>query len=271
MATTAELERMLEENDFPGVVIEESDGRLVVSGIVMTEDERRSVLELLQDATEEPLEDDLEVDGTMPAVIRELADPGRVDRLSDVEVSEAEMRGFHGATEGLEEDTLEPGDFQSPDHVETDGWTAVGPTSALDEDLVAEGDTVFVPPSDPVVRRDPVTFRERVVGGLQESSMDDLHVHRSALDGQYGDEAIADAVRRELRGRCRDRRPGGHSRECARWRRAAAGARPVPDGRRQCRGSRRARTGRQGSDRGTDRGGGRAVVASPRPQIGAEP
>jgi osmotically-inducible protein OsmY len=50
-----------------------------------------------------------------------------------------------------------------------------------------------VPPTDPVRERDG-----EVLGGFQTTSMDRVRVPRSA-DGEIGDEAIAEAVRRELR------------------------------------------------------------------------
>lgn len=56
----------------------------------------------------------------------------------------------------------------------------------------------YFPPTDPVIttdeRGDP-----KMLGGFSETSMDDAPVARSASDGQRGDEAIADAIRRELR------------------------------------------------------------------------
>jgi osmotically-inducible protein OsmY len=41
--------------------------------------------------------------------------------------------------------------------------------------------------------------RDEVIGGFSTSSMDVMPVERLALDGHAGDEALADAIRRELR------------------------------------------------------------------------
>ena len=90
-----------------------------------------------------------------------------------------------------EEVAIEPGDF-TDQRINQFGDSAAGPTSAFEEDPAASGDEVFVPPTDPVG-----TDRE-VIGGLATSSTDDVHVARSS-DGTYGDEAIRDAVLRELR------------------------------------------------------------------------
>ena len=66
------------------------------------------------------------------------------------------------------------------------------------EDAADEGEIVFVPPTDPVVTVNRHGQPE-VLGGFQETSMDETGTPRSTSDGQFGDEAIADAVRRELR------------------------------------------------------------------------
>jgi hypothetical protein len=61
-----------------------------------------------------------------------------------------------------------------------------------------EGETVFFPPTDPVVA--PASGGNlEVLGGFTPTSDTSLEVEPSALDNQPGDEALADAVRRELR------------------------------------------------------------------------
>ncbi|MCC6381221.1 MAG: BON domain-containing protein [Dehalococcoidia bacterium] len=180
-ARTMAIEHQLAEQADIHLMVEEGEGRLVLSGFVETDDERTAALDLVADlAPDVPVEDNIEVVGTMPGTIGAMA-------LSEVETPE-----FPGATPGLHEDSLEAGDFTDQPAIAGAAWQASGPTSAVDDDLVSEGDNVYTPPIDPVG-----TNRE-VIGGLQASSMDDLSVERSALDGLYGDEAIADAVRREL-------------------------------------------------------------------------
>lgn len=61
---------------------------------------------------------------------------------------------------------------------------------AVDED---EDSEVYFPPTDPVV------IGDSVVGGFSHTSMDSLDVAVSASDEQVGDEALADALREELR------------------------------------------------------------------------
>ncbi|MGE5595406.1 MAG: BON domain-containing protein [Hyphomicrobiales bacterium] len=202
MATAADIERRLAETGLDGLWVEELEGRLLVSGMVQTDDERDRALAIAREnvSSGTAVEDNIEVSGVVPATIEQVQDSAEDAGLDirDRDLSEVESGAFEGATEGYEAQALEPGDFQSRDHGITSGWAASGPTSAIDDDVVSEGNDVFTPPSDPVVARDPVTLRTTVIGGLSESSMDDVGVERSASDGQYGDEAIADAIRREL-------------------------------------------------------------------------
>ena len=64
------------------------------------------------------------------------------------------------------------------------------------DDFDPDIETVF-PPTDPVVGVDE-RGRTEVVGGFSATSLDATGVARSS-DGRLGDEAIADAIRRELR------------------------------------------------------------------------
>jgi osmotically-inducible protein OsmY len=61
------------------------------------------------------------------------------------------------------------------------------------DDDISEGDEAYVPPVDPVRRRDG-----DFLGGFSASSLDSVAVPHSASDGQPGDEAIAETLRREL-------------------------------------------------------------------------
>jgi BON domain len=54
-------------------------------------------------------------------------------------------------------------------------------------------DECYFPPTDPVL------IGEDIVGGFSHTSMDELVVEPSTIDGIAGDEALADAVRQELR------------------------------------------------------------------------
>ena len=62
-----------------------------------------------------------------------------------------------------------------------------------DEEHAAGAEPYFAP-TDPVLNQRGRT----VVGGFDETSMDSLQVDPSTIDEEPGDEALADAVRREL-------------------------------------------------------------------------
>ena len=64
-------------------------------------------------------------------------------------------------------------------------------------DLDEEQDTAYSPPIDPVITTDQ-HGNARVLGGFSSSSMESIEVERSS-DGTLGDEAIAEAILRELR------------------------------------------------------------------------
>ena len=184
MATIADLERTITDTVGVPVTLERDGGRLVVTAFVSHEEMRDAILDLARDAAGAlDVEDNIDVTDVLAG------------ETAGLVISDQDLQGGPGGTPGFEEESLEAGDFQdqSRDTNLTDGWSASGPTSAMDEDLVSEGDAVFVPPTDPVG-----TSRE-VIGGLQLSSMDSIEVDRSS-DGTIGDEAIADAIRRELRG-----------------------------------------------------------------------
>ena len=65
-------------------------------------------------------------------------------------------------------------------------------------DPVAEGDEVYVPPTDPVVGTD-AHGETRVLGGFSTDAGGQAPPRRSASDGQIGDEALVDAVLSALR------------------------------------------------------------------------
>jgi hypothetical protein len=64
------------------------------------------------------------------------------------------------------------------------------------DDPAAEGD-VYTPPIDPVLTTD-AHGAARVLGGFEIDSAEDVSVEPSAMDRRPGDEALADAIRREL-------------------------------------------------------------------------
>jgi osmotically-inducible protein OsmY len=70
--------------------------------------------------------------------------------------------------------------------------------SRPEDDADDSGGEPFFPPTDPVVTTDR-RGDAQVLGGFGATSLDDVAVARSASDREPGDEALVDAVRRELR------------------------------------------------------------------------
>ena len=89
---------------------------------------------------------------------------------------------------------IEPLEPSEPtEQLVTDDETGIELGDARDEE-VAEGAEPYFPPTDPVVNG---RGRE-MLGGFERTSMDTLDVDPSTIDEEPGDEALADAVRREL-------------------------------------------------------------------------
>lgn len=65
-------------------------------------------------------------------------------------------------------------------------------------DVSEDAESPFYPPTDPPVRVDDAGDPQ-FLGGFSPASTSSVRTDRSASDGEPGDEAIRDAVRRELR------------------------------------------------------------------------
>jgi len=177
---TTRLERQLAEAGMP-VVVEASDGALVLSGIVETEEARQAVFDIVSGAAPGArIDDQLDVQSVLPT---------DMDRFASDEAS-AEMLDSSAqiAASGGEMDP----DF-TDQRVLRDPSAASGPNSGDDE--VESGDQVYSPPDDPVITTN-AHGEVQVLGGFGED--DSVPVERSAMDSALGDEAIADAIRREL-------------------------------------------------------------------------
>ena len=80
------------------------------------------------------------------------------------------------------------------DAIEPDAQPLPAPARLLGVGLegIEDDDSYFAP-------TDPVVIGQSVVCGFSRTSMDAIDIEPSEIDGQAGDEALADAVRRELR------------------------------------------------------------------------
>jgi osmotically-inducible protein OsmY len=185
----AEIERALEEVAGVEAAVQVDRGRLVVSGMVSSAEERQAALDILSDMVPGiEIVDDLTVMTEMP------------EEIEGMDLSEADVGGFVGATpESFDTEALEPGDFTDQRFVH-DPTAASGPSGTHPEDSdeppeddADEGDEVYIPPTDPVRDRD-----NEILGGFQTTAMDDDVEPRSRYVGGIADEGLVDAVLQEL-------------------------------------------------------------------------
>lgn len=180
-----QIEQALAREGLPTVV--EDDGTTIrLEGMVETPEAKVAATDVaMRYAAGRRLENNLEVEQERPETLLEAVDGQPT--MGDLPESLDEMRAAGGE--------FEP-DFTDQE-LETSVVEMGGEASATD-DPMPDGETVFFPPTDPVMRTNDQGDIE-VLGGFGPTSMSSIEVERSALDGRLGDEAIADAIRRELR------------------------------------------------------------------------
>jgi osmotically-inducible protein OsmY len=177
---TRRLERQLVEAGFQ-VAVEQSDGALILSGIVSSEESRQAAADIVADvAPDMRIDNQIDIESVLPTDIDDFASDGATAEMAE---SIDDIR-----------DDLEPDFVDRP--LLSDPVAAVGAESSNAEDPASEGET-YTPPIDPVVTTD-AHGAARVLGGFEVDSMDDTPVDPSTMDRVPGDEALADAIRREL-------------------------------------------------------------------------
>jgi osmotically-inducible protein OsmY len=184
---TERIERELEQRVGVYATVEESEGVITLSGRVDVDEAREAAARIAARlAPNHRVDNDLEVETILP-------DPD----AAGLATAEAAVHDIPNETDARDDagDEIEPDFTDQP--LLTDPIAAAGPGSGY-EDPIQSGDDVYVPPTDPVV-----TGNERgelaVLGGFSPDSMDEVAVAPSASDNRLGDEAIEDAIRRELR------------------------------------------------------------------------
>ena len=190
-AVQRRIERELEERAGINAIVEVRDGEISLSGLVDTEEARQAAADIVAEgAPGLRLSNDLEVQTTLPTEVSDFYSgeapggeaPGGETPASLEEMAQREME-------------IDPDFTDQP--LDTSGIDPdVTGTSVEENEGDEEGD-VFFAPTDPVLTTDQ-RGEVQVLGGFSPTSDSDITVERSALDGTYGDEAIADAVRREL-------------------------------------------------------------------------
>jgi osmotically-inducible protein OsmY len=183
-ALARRLERQLADSGLQ-VVVEASTDSVVLSGVVASEESRQAALDIASQATPPGtrIDDQLDIESVLPTGIDDFASEAPTADLAD---SADEIRAEGGE---LEPDFMDRPGFTDP--------TEASGASSSNEDDPAETGEVYTPPIDPVIRTD-AHGDAQVLGGFSVDSDDDVSVERSAEDRAPGDEALADAIRREL-------------------------------------------------------------------------
>jgi len=177
----ARIEEQLAESGLQ-VTVEFSDGALILSGMVDTEESREAASDIaLSVAPSARIDNQIEVETILPTDVDDFVSDEPSAELAE---SSGELRASG--------EEIEP-DFAGRSVV-TDPIAIAGDPDDGSEDVASTGET-YTPPDDPVITTDR-HGRVQVLGGF-DSSGDDQEVELSS-DGVAGDEAIADAVRREL-------------------------------------------------------------------------
>jgi osmotically-inducible protein OsmY len=175
-----EITRRLEQDAGVNAVVEVQGDRVILTGRVDTAEAKQAA-------------DD---------IVAAVAAGKQVDNDLDVEVvSPTEASIFHagvGQTVALPDDV---GEIRAADASLDPDFIARGNDDSslmsAGVDTYEESDTAYEPPTDPVITIDQ-NDNVQVLGGFGHSSMDSVAVERSS-DGTLGDEAIAEAILRELR------------------------------------------------------------------------
>ena len=173
----AAIERHLEEQAGLHLAVRVRDGQVIIDGRVSTPEARRAAEDLAA--------------ALAPGL--KIANQVEVETYVPEEVGHLRIRGPDDG-EPLQSGELEPptGLVHGTHPVDT----GTRPPEARDPGTGESGEP-FLAPVDPVLGLDP-RGRPRVLGGFGLSSLDSVEVAPSAHEPLLGDEAVADAVRREL-------------------------------------------------------------------------
>jgi osmotically-inducible protein OsmY len=168
------------------VIVTDAGATIRLDGLVDTEEARQAASDVVAAiAPDRPIENNLEVETILPLSTTAF----RSDAPAAGDLPDTLDEALAGGSD------FEP-DFTDQE-LETGATEMAGEASATDDpDL--DDQEVFFPPTDPVVTLDDQN-EVQMLGGFAPTSMDEIEVEPSALDGQPGDEALADAIRRELR------------------------------------------------------------------------
>lgn len=219
-----QLQRRLQEHLGVHVTVATTVDAVFLDGRVSTPEQRERVGQLVTElAPGKHLENNLEVEELLTATEAEPTQESSeaIDEPNTDDLLEQEALSTEEATQP---DDIDPGKLRLPrDTDELDDPTLLRDipgddagltdqpldTNALNvandsiygADESPEPDPAYFAPTDPVIGGDTgdEAGNVEVLGGFEPTSLDDETVDPSAEDNRPGDEALADAVRRELR------------------------------------------------------------------------
>jgi len=181
--TAGRLEEQLAEAGLQ-VTVERTDGTWLLTGVVDTEEARTAAEDIVsQTVSDARIDNQIDVESVLPTDVDDFVGDEPTAELAD---SIAEIQADGG---DINPDFMDHPGLDNPNE-------AAGADSSGPDDPAESGD-VYTAPVDPVITAD-AHGQPRVLGGFEVDSMADTPVERSAMDSVPGDEALADAIRREL-------------------------------------------------------------------------
>ena len=184
----ARIERQLTEQAGLYVAVEESEGAIVLTGRVDSPEATQAAEDVVaRIAPGARIENNLEIEGNVPEPVAEFnaSEPTHVQPPESV--AEIRDEGADVAPDFTDQPLETTGieDFAEPLHLDT-----------KTVDILDDTENITFPPTDPVITTE--SGNAQVLGGFSATSMDDQPVAPSAEDPYPGDEALVDAIRREL-------------------------------------------------------------------------
>jgi osmotically-inducible protein OsmY len=184
---SAQIERAIREVAGLDVVVEDQDGTIILEGMVDSASDRQAAEDIAADLSGGArIDNALEVQDELPNSVDDfLEEPGSAEPPVSVEAI---------GDDGLNPDLMDQQIASDPMVVIGDPDSAGYSGDEIDAD---DGDSAYVPPTDPVVTSD-AHGGQHVLGGFSTTADDREIVPARSSDGRLGDEAIADAVREAL-------------------------------------------------------------------------
>jgi osmotically-inducible protein OsmY len=185
-ARTRDIEQAIAGRADLDVLVEEDGNTITLEGMVDSLEDRQAAEDIAADlAGDLTIENNLEVEDILPT-------------SSGAYASSSPQAELAWVDQRREVEDEVDADLTDQELLE-DAEGAGGAHGAIGDQLAAaEGDAAWVPPSDPVLgagRRGEAG----IIGGFSQDSLDDVSVERSAEDRRPGDEALTEAIMRELR------------------------------------------------------------------------